>query len=477
MKNLLLFLTLAFGWSFASSQSSFIIEDVPGPDISSICAIQYYEGQYYCLSINTEPHSPHRTSTTLFVYDEAGNLVNQYSPGSYGYQFFQFLSISNDKIQLVGSLDTDECSATIVISNFTPSTNTLANVTEHSYCKEDRIVKRMILIEGLDNRLFIEGDLSQRITNDFGNQFFVMEIDSLFNVTTLFDDEPGSMHLSVDFSEKNYVLKDTYVCNFYDQNFNLRKQRSNFLNGYKDDANSFHKPFGHKYILDQVNKDEGEITGQAIRLVDSNLYIKKLAVISPVMGRSQYMTLPRFGGVDILNENTIWTTANYGYSLYADSSYFSITKLDAELNIVCNHFIGFDKLYRINGIKAFENNGAIVFGWEAPKFGSSWSDQVDIYAYKVGENCELVTSNNDSDDISFSISAYPNPGINDLTFSITGFDPATLRVEMINELGQSLFQANDLSNSIQVPEMASGQYFYRILQGEKLLGVGSWVKQ
>jgi hypothetical protein len=72
---------------------------------------------------------------------------------------------------------------------------------------------------------------------------------------------------------------------------------------------------------------------------------------------------------------------------------------------------------------------------------------------------------------------YPNPGINYLNFSVQGFDPTSLRMEMIDVLGSVLFSASDLTNSIQVPDLPAGQYFYRILQRDKLHGVGSWVKE
>ena len=75
-----------------------------------------------------------------------------------------------------------------------------------------------------------------------------------------------------------------------------------------------------------------------------------------------------------------------------------------------------------------------------------------------------------------SISAFPNPGINELSFTIQGFDPASLRVELIDVLGKILFTAHDLSNRVEVADMPAGQYFYRILQEDRLLGVGAWVK-
>ena len=102
----------------------------------------------------------------------------------------------------------------------------------------------------------------------------------------------------------------------------------------------------------------------------------------------------------------------------------------------------------------------------------------DVFALKIGNDCELpTTATNGPSDPLLSISAYPNPAINDQTFSVNGFDPTTLRVELIDQLGQVLFTMKDLTNSIIVPELPTGQYFYRILQKDKILGVGSWVKQ
>ncbi|HZV70263.1 MAG TPA: T9SS type A sorting domain-containing protein [Saprospiraceae bacterium] len=103
----------------------------------------------------------------------------------------------------------------------------------------------------------------------------------------------------------------------------------------------------------------------------------------------------------------------------------------------------------------------------------------DPYILKLGPNCELpaIVSANGPQESLLSISAYPNPGLNNLTFSVNGFDPSALRVELIDESGHLLFTKNDLTNSIQIPELPAGQYFYRILKGEKLMGVGAWVKQ
>ena len=58
---------------------------------------------------------------------------------------------------------------------------------------------------------------------------------------------------------------------------------------------------------------------------------------------------------------------------------------------------------------------------------------------KTGELPATVSTSGPSEPL-LSISAYPNPGLNDLTFSVNGFDPATLKVELIDELGQIIYK-------------------------------------
>jgi hypothetical protein len=50
-------------------------------------------------------------------------------------------------------------------------------------------------------------------------------------------------------------------------------------------------------------------------------------------------------------------------------------------------------------------------------------------------------------------------------------------MELINVQGQVLFSAYDLSHRIEVADLPAGQYFYRILQEDRLLSVGGWVKE
>lgn len=72
---------------------------------------------------------------------------------------------------------------------------------------------------------------------------------------------------------------------------------------------------------------------------------------------------------------------------------------------------------------------------------------------------------------------FPNPGLNNLTIDVKGFDPELLRVDLIDAAGIVHVSKQDLSYNILIPALPAGQYYYRIFKGEQLLRVGLWVKQ
>jgi hypothetical protein len=63
------------------------------------------------------------------------------------------------------------------------------------------------------------------------------------------------------------------------------------------------------------------------------------------------------------------------------------------MKIVCIHFLGFDGLYKIYGITAFEDNGAIVYGWK------KYYDVIHGVGNKNSFTLKII----------LSISVYPNP--------------------------------------------------------------------
>lgn len=478
MKRVFLLSLLFSPLTFLFSQKSFVIDEIEDPTVSVMTDAVYLDGKYYTLATHLEIEQPRRISGDLIVFDENGDLLNQYKLGDDGQEYYQILSIRSDTVELIGSLITEECSSSMLYSTYIISTETLNQVSQLPLCDSLRDIQRVKAIKGLDGKLFFEANYGY----SFGYGFivergFLATLNDQKELVYVLEELWNGQHFSLDFAKTGYLLKSTDYIRFYDRQFNLRKDRTNSLDDYKDDIYNFSAPFGNKYVLDQVYKHAGFPTGQALRLLDSNFYVRKLAIISPDEDIERPVSLPPMGGVDILDENTIWATSNYGFSSNANSSYYSVSRLNADLEIQCTHFGGFDKLYRIHGIKALPNDGAVIFGLKAPYGNNHYTPGWDIYAIKVTDNCELTTALGDPSSEAISITAYPNPSINSITFDVHGFNASSLQVEIYNTTGSILFSHKDLNHEIHVTDLPAGQYFYRILKDNDILGAGSWVKK
>lgn len=459
------------------AQTAFIINDIIDPEISHFCDIEYNDGKYFCLSNHVQKSPPYREFSKLYIYNESGVLLENYMLGDTGHQYFQFYKIEGDQIIMTGAIKDTGCLSHLVIAELDVQSTLLHTLTSTPFCTPERIIRRMQFVKGLDGDVFIEGAYGYRISTDNGNRNFVFQVSPTYELTPIFPNLAHFTHFSIDFSQKGYLLKDTYLIDFYDRQFNKRKQRYNFLDDYDNEDGSFSHAFGGKYVLDQVYKNGGNPQGEAIRLLDSNFFIKKLAIITPPGEIPNRPDFPNYGGVAFTG-NTIWTTSNLGYSQFDhDPSYISITKLDTGLHILCQQFIGINHIYRAYGISPVETGGCIVFGSHQTNEAQQWQGKEELFAYKVGDQCELLTANEDIKASPLMITAYPNPSTNVIRFDVNQLTASSLRVEFITSNGSVVFSQRDLSREIHVDELAAGQYFYRILDGDKLVGVGSWVKQ
>ena len=441
-------------------------------EIDFISDVTYIDNNYYFIQNRLENIGPDFDSdaySDVLITSNDGSILDLVNLNGYRSLYHRILKVESGEIILLGSLKSDSCQSKLVISKFNIFNHTLEHLSFYNFCES--IIQNIDYVTGLNGDTFIEG--YSYVNGGFPK--FILKIDSSYNLVPLFDNLSSTVMLSIDFARTGYVIASCGLYNFYDSEFNYRKQR--YTTEPLVASNQTHFPFGQHLILQQTLKSHAFPDGGAqIRLVDSNLTVVKKVVIHPDNSPSGLMVLPYYGGISVKNDNEIWASSMFRFEPNIDSSFFTITKLDSNLNIQCQHFLGYDTWYRIFGIKALESGGAIVYGNKVREgFGQNQGE--DIFAIRVGQNCELPTvSTNGPDHPMISISAYPNPGINELSFTIEGFDPATLRVELIDVSGKVLFTAHDLSNRVEVANMPAGQYFYRILQENRLLGVGAWVK-
>ncbi|MEP6647726.1 MAG: T9SS type A sorting domain-containing protein [Saprospiraceae bacterium] len=446
---------------FVRCQQTFTLSQEYPSSFDYISDVVQIDDKFYFLQMRhfrTQEEWDANTYSDILVTSLSGTILDTFNLKGLGNRYSKFLKIDGDIAYLIGSIKSDSCLSTVVISKFNLVTHQLDIISSYELC--DSHMQFINLIQGLKEDSFIEG-----IEYNDGLSKFFLKIDSAYTLTKIVDHLPYEVNLSPDFSRNGYLIANAKLYNFYDAGFNYRKQL------YTSEpifcSSQTHKPFRKNLIIEQVYKTSSSSDeGMQVRLIDSSLHIIKKAIIYPDNFQGDIF-LPSFGGVDIKDKNEMWATAIFGLQPNLDFSIYSLTKLDSNLNIVCQHFLGYDTPYIIYGIKSFDSGGAIVYG-NRVKDGLGQNEGEDIFAIRVGENCELpatVSTNGPATQL-ISISAYPNPGINDLTFSVNGFDPATLRVEFIDELGQVLFTEKDLTNSIQVPQLPAGQYFYRILQND-----------
>ena len=407
----------------------------------------------------------------LIILDINGSLLEKYPLHNFRSNYHRIYKTEDSFIYMMGVYETDSCKSKLVFVKLNIDTKAMEQIASIDFC--DRILVNLNIVEGL-NCLFLDEYHAQdeRIYKS------IHIIDTSYNLTMVWDSLYWGETVSIDFARTGYVKASVGLYDFYDRNFNYRKQR--YTNEGFLPIHETHTPFGKSYILEQGvqhNYSKPDF-GLQIRLVDSNLVIKKKVLMVPNQNYYGLIRMPFFGGIDIQNENEIWSAVTFGHLDFAMElpSYYAIAKLDSNLNIICQHFLGYDAQYRLYGIRAFESGGAIIFGHWLKE--DQELNEEDIFALRVGENCELPTvSTTDPNHPLVSISAYPNPTINSLTFDVNGFDPSSLKVEIIDVVGTILFSKKDLSYEIKVADMSPGQYFYRILEGDKILGVGAWVKQ
>ncbi len=473
--KLLYILSILFGLPMISTSQQPFLLSLEQPDVDAIDDAVQIEDRYYLIqnrSKNLESNYIKDTNSDLMVLSEDGTIIEVINLNGFRTDYQRILKVEGGDIYLVGYIKSDSCESKIVFSKFNIYSHSLDHLSSYDFC-DFRVVDIKIL-KGLLNHIFL--DVIYYDTAEARINKIIFKVDSSYQVSPLFEHVPYIEMLSVDFSRTGYVLASVGLYNFYDAEFNFRKQKY-VTENYGIAFHETHIPFGRNYILEQYvqNVFSKPDPGILVRLVDSNLVVRKKVVILPPSFIG-FMGMPFYGGISIQNENEIWAAGMFGYQPNTTTSIYSITKLDSNLNIVCQHFLGYDTKYTLFGIQSFYSGGAMIFGSRIRE--GFKNEGKDIYAIRVGENCELpaIVSTNGPTDPLFSISAYPNPGLNDLTFSVNGFDPASLRVELINESGQVVYSKKDLTHSIQVPNLPAGQYFYRILKAERLLGIGAWVK-
>ena len=406
--------------------------------------------------------------------DENGTIIGIYPLSDKLNSYQRIVSFDENNIYLIGQVEVDSCQWKFVISRFNITTHNVDHLSFKDYCNQT--IQKIKIVNGLNNKTLIE----EYHQSGNGLAKHIHEIDSSYNLILKLDSITWPSGICIDFSRKGYLVTVDRLKKFYDAEFNFIKQK--FFHEDVSSQNETHRPFGKSYILIQtINDQPGEREEMRIMVVDSALRVIKENIMHlPEDSPVGFHNPAYFGGLEMRNENEIWVLG--GGITNTSIGYYYFARLDSNLNIVCQHFLGYDTWYRMYGFRILDSGGVIVFGArlrDGFPLPEGDAEGIDVFAFRAGANCELPksVSVDGAENPLQSISAYPNPGINNISFTVNGFDPGALDVQFIDVTGQILFTDPDLSDPVSVPNLAPGQYFYRIMQGERLLGTGSWLKQ
>lgn len=188
-----------------------------------------------------------------------------------------------------------------------------------------------------------------------------------------------------------------------------------------------------------------------------------------------------FTGIDTTkNGRFIYWGGTYNFSFVGPSfslnqAPFILTKLDTAYNIVWQKKYGGDAYNLMFGVLATSDGGCVMYG---RRYDYNNIPKLDAYIIKVDGN-GLVTSETAIPINQESITAFPNPSTGQLNFKKeTPSVSSRFELTVFDISGKLVFQKKetDLSETLDLSHLSTGNYIYQIKEGEKIKAIGKWVK-
>lgn len=244
-----------------------------------------------------------------------------------------------------------------------------------------------------------------------------------------------------------------------------------------------------EYISDQVfgYTPEGLIpTKMKLYSEDSILTLRTYILIDKV--ELSYID----GQYDLINSTII--TQNQNYSLLHQFQHLlisqdkniyityecgvlgrTIIKLDAGLNELWRLYLSVTDL---SYFMAYDFIATMDDGLLMNFMGSNYPSQMKTHFLKIGPNGEVPTGFSNPEIQISNYKVYPNPGQNSLNIAV-GRDFKSGQVQLFNLLGQKILEQkfNGFETQINTESLYTGVYTYRILEDDKLVHSGKWIKK
>jgi len=186
-----------------------------------------------------------------------------------------------------------------------------------------------------------------------------------------------------------------------------------------------------------------------------------------------------YSSLDFTDKNGIYVGGTHNFhqesEFYPENIWFSLTQMDSVLNVHWQHFYGGDANYTLYGIRATRDKGCLMFG-SRYDFQSTTQER-DIYVIKVDQN-GLITGTGDQPSQNFHQAiVFPNPGSDHL---IVQSGPQLLgAICILRDMNGKMVLNNLLTEtkiSLDTHELTPGTYIWQIIQNNKLIENGKWIK-
>jgi hypothetical protein len=169
-------------------------------------------------------------------------------------------------------------------------------------------------------------------------------------------------------------------------------------------------------------------------------------------------------------------TDNIGPSEFTpQDSWYILNNIDTALNLNWQKYYGGDGFYTLYGVLATKDSGCLMFGtlWD---YHNTQKYTRYLSLIKVTKDGLLLSINGEPSPLMHEAIVYPNPGSNVINIQ--------------TQLISSVFHLYDLTgreirsqglihgrNAIQVQNLKSGLYIYKISQNSDVIEFGKWLKE
>jgi len=178
-----------------------------------------------------------------------------------------------------------------------------------------------------------------------------------------------------------------------------------------------------------------------------------------------------------INDKGILYTGAYDTPFLNQSNGFFIIQLDTSLHKNWEIYFGSKDQYRyaVYGILATQDGGALIYGSRYEDLGNK---VFNAYMVKVNSEGNITETNNIDASQLITIKTYPNPSDGPLSLDIKGIT-GKADIRIFDMSGNNVYVQpgiTDGATTLDLSDLVSGTYIYKVYQKNKVLCTGQWVK-